>query len=58
MVMTRSQEHIIINYFRNLSMNQQVHIAAPVLNYVLKPFEGKTITEYTQGDQTLSLSKQ
>ena len=57
MVMIRSQAHIIINCFSNLSINRQVHIAAPVVNYVLRPFEGNIITEYPQGDQTLSLIK-
>ena len=57
MVLTRRQAEILINQFKNLSINQQVKMAAPVVNYVLRPFEGKTITEYPQGDQTLSLSK-
>ena len=48
--MTRSQAHIIINYFSNLSINQQVHIAAPVVNYVISPFEGNISAEDPQGD--------
>ena len=39
---------IIINYFRKLSINQQVKMSDPVLNYVLTPFEGNIITEYPQ----------
>ena len=39
MVLTRRPAHILINKFHNLSINQQVQMAAPV-NYVLSSFEG------------------
>ena len=39
MVVTRSQAHILINQFSNLSINQQFHMDAPVVNYSLIPFE-------------------
>ena len=39
MVVTRSQAHILINQFSNLSINQQFHMDAPVVNYVISPFE-------------------
>ena len=55
--MTRSQAHIILNYFCNLSINQQVHIAAPVVNYVISPSEGNISAEDPQGYQSLSLIK-
>ena len=44
-----SQSKIIINHFGNLSINQQVHMDAPVVNYVLSSFEGKIFTEDPQG---------
>ena len=34
------QAQVIINNFSKLFINQQVQAAAPVLNYVLIPFEG------------------
>ena len=40
MVVTRIQAQVIINHFSKLFINQQVQAAAPVLNYVLIPFEG------------------
>ena len=40
MVKTISQAQILINQFNNLSINQQVHIASPVVNYVLRKYEG------------------
>ena len=49
MVVTRSQAQIIINQFRNLSINQQVQMAVLVVNYMLSPFEGNTNPGYTQG---------
>ena len=38
-----------MNQFNNLNINQQVHMAAPVMNYVLRPFEGNIDTGYPQG---------
>ena len=55
--MKRSQSQIIINLLNNLSINQQARMDAPVVNYVLRPFEGNINTEDRQGDQTLSLRK-
>ena len=40
MVVTISQSHILINEFSKLSINKQVWMAAPVVQYVLSPFEG------------------
>ena len=40
MVLTRTQEQILINKFNNISTNQKVHMSAPVVNYVIRPFEG------------------
>ena len=41
MVVMRSQAQTLINQFSKLSTNQKVHMDAPVLNYVLSPFEGE-----------------
>ena len=57
MVIIRIQGHIIINHFINLSINKQVHMNDPVVNYMISPFERKIISDDRQGDQTLSLSK-
>ena len=38
MVVTRSQSQILINQFRNLSINQKVKIDATGMNYVISPF--------------------
>ena len=40
-MLMRIQAQILINEFNDLSINQEVQMAAPVLNYVLSPFEGK-----------------
>ena len=40
MVLTRTKEQILINNFNTISTNQKVHMAAPVVNYVVRPFEG------------------
>ena len=40
MVVTRSQAQILINKFSNISINKQVQMASPVVNYVLSPFKG------------------
>ena len=40
MVVTRRQAHILINQFNNLSINQQVQMADPVVNCVLNPSKG------------------
>ena len=37
----RSQAHILINQFSNLSTNKQVHMDATVMNYVNITFEGR-----------------
>ena len=47
--MTISQAQIIINQFSNLSINKQVHMDAPGVNYVLIPFEGNINPGYKQG---------
>ena len=39
-MLTIIQAQILINQFNNLSINQQVHMAYPVVNYVIIPFEG------------------
>ena len=39
MVVARSQSQILINQFRNLYINQQVQITAPVVKYVFNPYE-------------------
>ena len=49
MVMVRRQEQIIINQFRNLSMNQKFHMYDPAVKYMLIPFEGNTSTGDSQG---------
>ena len=38
MVLSRSQSRILTNQFSNISINQQVQMDYPVLNYVLSPF--------------------
>ena len=43
------QAQIIINQFNNLSTNQQVHMAAPVVNYFISSFEGNINPGYPQG---------
>ena len=49
MVVTRSQAQILINQFSNRSINQQLQMASPVVNYVLSPFEGNINTKDPQG---------
>ena len=48
-MLTRIKSQILINKFNNLSVNQQVHMVDPVVNYVLRPFEGNNNPEYPQG---------
>ena len=48
MVLTRTQEQILINNFNNISTNQKVHMAAPVVNHVIRPFEGNINHGYQQ----------
>ena len=48
MVLTRRKSQILINKFHNLSINQQVQMAAPV-KYVLRSFEGNINPGYPQG---------
>ena len=40
MLLTRRQAQKLINQFKNLSINRQFQMAAPVVKYVLIPFEG------------------
>ena len=40
MVLYRIQSQTLINQFRNLSVNLQVQMAAPVLKFVIDPFGG------------------
>ena len=40
---------MLINKFSNLSINQQVHMGAPVVKYFFCPFEGNKNTGYPQG---------
>ena len=49
MVVTGSQSHILMNQLSNISNNQQIQMAAPVVNYVLSPFEGEINPENPQG---------
>ena len=49
MVVTRGQSKIIINQFRNLSINQRFHMDAPVVKSVLSPFEVNINHGYSQG---------
>ena len=49
MIMTRIQAQIILKIFINLSINQQVQMDSPDVNYVLIPYEGTIITEDPQG---------
>ena len=49
MVETKSQSQIIINQFRNLSINQQVWMADTVVNYVIIRFEVNKNPGYPQG---------
>ena len=48
MVLARRQTQILINQFNNISINQQVNMAAPV-NYVISPFEGNINHGYSIG---------
>ena len=48
MVLTRRQAQILINQSNELSTNQQFQMAAPVVNYVISPFEGNINTEDPQ----------
>ena len=49
MVLTRRQAQILTNKLKNISINQLVKMANPVVNYMLSPFEGNTNTENPQG---------
>ena len=49
MAMTRSQTQILINLFSSIYINQQVQMAAPVVNFVLSTFEGNINLGYPQG---------
>ena len=40
MLLIRRQAHILINQFNNISINQQVQMEDPFVNYVLSPFAG------------------
>ena len=44
MVVKISQAQIFINQFSNISINKQINMADPVLNYVLCPFGGEIDT--------------
>ena len=49
MVLTRRQAQIFINQFSIISINQQVQMAPPVVNYILSLFEGSINTGYPEG---------
>ena len=49
MVMTISQAQILINQFSNISINQKVHMASSVVNFVLSPFERNISPGDSQG---------
>ena len=42
MVFTRIQAQILIKQLNNLSINQKIQVADPVVNYVLIPFKMNT----------------
>ena len=48
MFLTRTQEQILINNLNNISTNPKVHMAAPFVNYVIRPFEGNINHGYQQ----------
>ena len=49
MFLTRRQAHVRINKFNKLNTNQQVNINDPVVNYVLRKFEGNIYPRNPQG---------
>ena len=49
MALTSLQAQIFINKFNNLNTNQQVHMDATAVNYVLSPFEGNINPLYITG---------
>ena len=49
MVVTISQAQILKNKFNNSNINQQVQMDAPVVNYVIRQFEGNINPGYPQG---------
>ena len=49
MALTSLQTQIFINKFNNLNTNQQVQMASPAVNYVLRPFEGNINPVYITG---------
>ena len=49
MVGTRNQAQILINRFSKLFINQQVQMAAPVVNYIISPFDESVNPGYPQG---------
>ena len=40
MVLTRSIAQLLMNKFNNTKINQELQKNAPVMNYLLSPFEG------------------
>ena len=38
-MLTIIQTHILINQFNNLSINQKIQMASPIVNYVIIPFK-------------------
>ena len=49
MDLTRRKSQILINQFNNINVNKQVYMDAPVLYYVLIPYEGKIHLGDTHG---------
>ena len=49
MVLTIIQAQILINQFNNINLNQPVHMAAPSVNFLLRPFEGNKHPGYPKG---------
>ena len=41
MVLTRSIAQLLMNKFNNTKINQELQKNAPVMNYLLSPFEGE-----------------
>ena len=57
MLVTRSQAPRIINQFSNLFINKQVKMAATVVNYLIRSFEGNINPGYPQGIKRFSKQK-
>ena len=55
MVLTKRKSQMLINKFKNLNINQQVQMSAPVVEYFLRTFDGNINPGNIKGDKNVYL---